>query len=64
MVDIRSPLTHNVLATFHEKQPGIWVQHVKASVPAPAPDLETSLHAGETLLLELPAFNRRALRSK
>jgi len=60
MVDIRSPLTHNVLATFHEKQPGIWVQHVKASVPAPAPDLETSLHAGETLLLELPAFNRRA----
>ncbi|WP_294732893.1 DUF6543 domain-containing protein [uncultured Pseudomonas sp.] len=61
LVDIRSPLTQQVMATFHEKQPGQWVQQIKPSAtPAPALDLPASIDAGQALLDGLPAFNQRA----
>jgi hypothetical protein len=61
LVDIKSPLTDTVMATFHEKQPGVWVRHIEApAIPAPAPDLETCLRDGQSLLDGLPDFNQRA----
>ena len=61
LVDIRSPFTHQILATFHEKIPGVWVQRVETSQPMPVPqDLQTSVNAGQALLDGLPAFNTRA----
>ncbi|WP_455823254.1 hypothetical protein [Pseudomonas graminis] len=60
LVDIKSPLTDTVIATFHEKQPGLWVRHVDApSLPAPVPDLDTSLLDGQALITAMPDFNRR-----
>ncbi|AZF02731.1 hypothetical protein C4J95_5317 [Pseudomonas orientalis] len=62
LVDIRSPLTGQVIATFHEKTPGMWVQHVEpqTSQPSrPAVTVDTSLSRGQTLLDELPAFRAR-----
>lgn len=62
LVDVVAPLTGKVIATFHEKTPGVWLERVPDKLPAPAraaPDLPKSLQAGQTLLDELPAFNRR-----
>ncbi|AZE86650.1 hypothetical protein C4J98_5285 [Pseudomonas orientalis] len=62
LVDIRSPLTGHIIATFHEKTPGAWVQHVEpqTSLPSrPAVTVDTSLSRGQTLLHELPAFRAR-----
>ncbi|WP_218178760.1 dermonecrotic toxin domain-containing protein [Pseudomonas reactans] len=60
LVDVRSPLSNKVVATFHEKTPGVWVQQHRSvpAVSAPA-DLHTSVDAGQELLDELPAFKRR-----
>jgi hypothetical protein len=62
LVDMVAPLTGKVIATFHEKSPGVWLERVPAKTPAPPkakPDLPKSLNAGQTLLDELPAFNQR-----
>lgn len=62
LVDVVAPLTGKVIATFHEKSPGVWLERVPAKTPAPPkakPDLPKSLVAGQTLLDELPAFNQR-----
>jgi hypothetical protein len=62
LVDVVAPLTGKVIATFHEKSPGVWLERVSARPPAPVrinPDLPASLKAAQTLLDELPAFNRR-----
>lgn len=62
LVDVVAPLTGKVIATFHEKSPGVWLERVPAKTPAPPkarPDLPKSLLAGQTLLDELPAFNQR-----
>ncbi|MFL1499701.1 hypothetical protein ACI77N_00620 [Pseudomonas sp. S191] len=61
-VDIKSPLTHKTLATFHEKTPGVWVEHIEGhTTPAPAaPTIETSLANGQALLDQLPTFQARA----
>ena len=61
-VDVVAPLTGKVIATFHEKSPGVWVERVPAKPPAPpraTPDLSKSTQAGQNLLTELPAFRRR-----
>lgn len=53
LADVRTSVTGKVLATFHEKTPGVWVKRQKATPPAPAPaavDLDTSINAGLTLL--------------
>ncbi|WCM53412.1 hypothetical protein OH720_10485 [Pseudomonas sp. WJP1] len=61
-VDVISPLTNEVTATFHEKTPGVWVKHESAPEQAPAqvrPDLPTSLQKGQMLVDQLPSFIRR-----
>ncbi|MBV6825347.1 hypothetical protein [Pseudomonas sp. PD9R] len=60
LVDIRSPFTNNVIATFHEKTPGVWVERVQTPASsAVAPDLQRSINAGQTLLDGLPSFTTR-----
>ena len=60
LVDVRSPLSNTVVATFHEKSDGFWVQRAK-TVPTVSVsiDLQTSVDAGKTLLDGLPAFKQR-----
>ncbi|WP_460132752.1 hypothetical protein [Pseudomonas sp. S1_E04] len=61
LVDVHSPLTHKVVATFHEKQPGVWVQRVSDHrTPPPTVDLSVSLNEGQQLLNGLVAFKARA----
>ncbi|WP_223521266.1 DUF6543 domain-containing protein [Pseudomonas sp. GL-B-19] len=62
LVDVTSPLTGKVIATFHEKTPGVWVEHVpvKTAVPtATPPTLAVSLQNAEALLAQLESFIRR-----
>ena len=63
LVDIKSPLTHKLIATFHEKAPGVWVEHLSPSTtqPAPAaPTVEASVAHGQSLIDQLPTFQSRA----
>ena len=64
LVDIHSPLTRNVVATYHEKTPGVWVERIKTPPRTPSPvepvDLQTSLLAGQALLDKLPGFVQHA----
>ncbi|NNB68630.1 dermonecrotic toxin domain-containing protein [Pseudomonas fluorescens] len=53
LADVRASVTGKVLATFHEKTPGVWVKRQKVTPPPPAPaavDLDTSINTGQTLL--------------
>jgi len=61
LVDVKAPLTGKVIATFHEKSPGVWLRRVTSrSVPErPAPRLTESLADGQALLDGLAAFDRR-----
>ena len=60
LVDIRAPLTDKIIATFHRKNSDIWTQHFEAApTKVAAPDLQTSVNEGQTLLDALPAFNTR-----
>lgn len=61
-VDVISPLTNKVTATFHEKTPGVWVEHEPAPEQAPAPvrpDLQISVQKGQALVDQLQPFIRR-----
>lgn len=63
LVDIRSPLTHQILATYHEKTKGVWVVHDAFPTPSVAPverDLQATINLGQALLDGLPAFLARA----
>ncbi|AZE75750.1 hypothetical protein C4K00_5569 [Pseudomonas synxantha] len=63
LVDIKSPLTHKLIATFHEKTPGVWVEHLSPGTPPPAPaapTVEASVAHGQSLIDQLPAFQARA----
>ena len=56
-VDIHSPITYKVVATYHEKSPGIWVERIKTPPLSPvAADVQTSVREGQSLLEALPAF--------
>ncbi|MGF0240183.1 hypothetical protein ACQR3P_10830 [Rhodococcus sp. IEGM1300] len=62
LVDVTSPLTGKIIATFHEKTPGMWVEHVSPKSRTPVTHratLNTSMKNGETLLEQLTAFTRR-----
>jgi len=53
LVDVKAHMTGKVLATFHEKAPGVWVKRQKAPSQPSAPvavDLDTSINAGQALL--------------
>ena len=63
LVDIRSPLTHQVLATYHEKTKGVWVARDRTPPPSARPvpvDVQQSINQGQALLDGLPAFLARA----
>lgn len=63
LVDIRSPLTQQVLATYHEKTKGVWVVRDRTPPPSAGPiavDMQQSISEGQRLLDELPAFLARA----
>ncbi|VVO85726.1 dermonecrotic toxin domain-containing protein [Pseudomonas fluorescens] len=62
LVDVTSPLTGKVIATYHEKTPGVWVEHVPVKTAVPAvipPTLAVSVQNGEALLSQLESFVRR-----
>ena len=62
LIDVTSPLTNKVIATFHEKTPGVWLEHVPltAKVPTtPRPDLTASVQAGQSLLDRSGALTHR-----
>ncbi|AZE58322.1 hypothetical protein C4K03_6215 [Pseudomonas synxantha] len=63
-VDIRSPLTGRIIATFREKTKGVWVEHIERGTSSPAAaaaSIETSMSKAQALLSQLPAFQTRAL---
>ena len=63
MVDIRSPMTNQILATYHEKTEGVWVLRQKTPPPSAEPiavDVQTSINQGQALLDQLPVFLARA----
>lgn len=60
LVDVRSPLSNTVVATFHEKSDGFWVQRAKTVKTVNLPiDLQASVTTGNTLLTGLTAFKQR-----
>ncbi|MHC8408685.1 dermonecrotic toxin domain-containing protein [Pseudomonas sp. Hz4] len=62
LVDVVAPLTGKVIATFHEKTPGVWLERVsEKNTPSPKakPDLAKSVLDGKALLEQLPAFKQR-----
>lgn len=63
LVDILSPLTDQLLATYHEKSDGVWVRREKTPPPSTesiALDVQASIDQGQTLLDELPVFLAKA----
>jgi hypothetical protein len=61
-VDIKEPLTHKVIATFHKKDSGNWVEHAHPSPPAtraPAVSVPNSLKEAQALLDDVDAFIER-----
>lgn len=59
LVDVKEPLTGKVIATFHEKAPGEWVERVTAPKPATRAqvrDLAISINAGQDLVDGVDAF--------
>lgn len=63
LVDIRSHLTQQVLATYHEKAKGVWVVRDRTPPPSADPvamDVQQSVAQGQALLNGLPAFLTRA----
>ncbi|MBC3373051.1 hypothetical protein HU762_03765 [Pseudomonas sp. SWRI92] len=55
-VDVKNPFSGEIIATFHRKATGEWVQRVTVNTPQVIPTLETSLRKGQALLDGLPAF--------
>jgi hypothetical protein len=63
LVDVTAPVTGKVIATFHEKTPGVWVERLTKKPQAPKgrlPDPGARITAGQSLLDSLPAFMQRA----
>ena len=59
LVDVKGPLTGKVIATFHEKEPGVWVERARAHKPATRAqtrDLAMSINAGQNLVDGIGAF--------
>ena len=58
-VDVKNPITDKVIATFHRKINGEWIQHFLSTDLLATPALETSIQKGKTLIEELPAFKAK-----
>lgn len=64
LVDVKEPMTGKVLATFHEKTPGVWVereQQASTSRPPAAVDLGVSINAGKSVLEGEPGATQRII---
>ena len=62
LVDVTSPLTGKVIATFHEKTPGNWLEHVSQQTSPPIsvrPKLDVCVQQGRSLIDQLQPFTRR-----
>ena len=62
LLDVRAPLTGKVIATFHEKTPGVWVERVPAKRPRPTaqpPALDAQIIQGQALLDGVETFIRQ-----
>lgn len=62
LVDVTAPMTGKVIATFHEKTPGVWVERLTKKPETPKerrPDPGARITAGQALLDALPAFTQR-----
>lgn len=61
LVDVTAPVTGKVIATFHEKTPGVWIERVTKKPPTRErlPDPGTRITAGKALLDTLPSFTQR-----
>lgn len=62
LVDVKDPLTQNIIATFHEKSPGVWVKRVPLAQPvprAPALGLKASMRNAQALLDDVDHFIER-----
>lgn len=64
LLDVKAPVTGKVIATFHEKSPGVWVER---TTPTPRPqrpvavDLNISMSNAQNLLDEEPSATQRLL---
>lgn len=61
LVEVRAKVSGRLIATFHEKTPGEWVERItpKPSPTKSRPNLNNSLAAGQALIDDLPAFQKR-----
>ncbi|MCM8741652.1 DUF6543 domain-containing protein [Pseudomonas koreensis] len=61
LLEVRAPMTGRVIATFHEKTPGVWVERVPARRRRPAAPmpLTAQLTEGQSLLDGLEGFIRQ-----
>ncbi|NWC96192.1 MULTISPECIES: dermonecrotic toxin domain-containing protein [unclassified Pseudomonas] len=62
LVDVKAPLTHEIIATFHKKPSGNWVEHTGSTPPVSRPatvSLANSLTKAQALLDEVDGFIKR-----
>ena len=62
LLDVKAPMTGDVIATFHEKTPGVWVERLQPRRPRPAvplADLQAQITQGRTLLDGVESFIRQ-----
>ncbi|WKL54993.1 hypothetical protein Q1W70_10670 [Pseudomonas kielensis] len=62
LLDVKAPMTGDVIATFHEKTPGVWVERVQPRRRRPTvqlPDLPAQIAQGRTLLDGVESFIRQ-----
>jgi hypothetical protein len=62
LLEVRAPMTGKVIATFHEKTPGVWLERVpvrRRRPQAPPPALTEQIAHGRTMLDDLENFIRQ-----
>lgn len=62
LVDVKEPMTGKVIATFHEKEPGVWVEQEQVLKPGPRTrvrDLQIAINSGLDLIDGVDAFITR-----
>ncbi len=62
LVEVKQPLTGKVIALFHEKEPGVWVEHERPSAPSTHTmprTVSAAIASGQTLLDEMEPFIER-----
>lgn len=62
LLEVKAPMTGKVIATFHEKSPGLWVERIptrRRRPPVPIPALDAQISHGRTLLDGLETFIRQ-----